>query len=495
MTIIPQSLLQLLWRWIAGVAALVSTVVQAQQPPPGSSPAEEARYWLARTSLPQAATNHTVPTPKGEILSRGTNLLGQHIQISGEVPVPKYSFDVTDKPQVLRHHKTYTSALFPVTYDLGGVPVTDTNGIILAPRLPTQVADQASRLAFSSLRYIAGFKDTHFTPECTVLATHGAAFVASRAFAFNFARIHNAANDPQLLNFGPFRSPEALAAVARGNISWGASVSTRYFGDVDHLQHVYSLRRTFGLASSHGAYDANCLYLGPDRSEPDTFTDGIMLSMRGYVQVGSAPGSVFGYIPGIGFDPGAQNKNQLFRVFSTANYPGFNERIESRMTFNVLPNGIFYFGLPACWGGDSLHPDPAKNRIDLRFEYRSSVNAPWRIYSTFVHQFEPQTPAEKLPEAAIAGVSLSEEGQLNIDVVAPPGKDSRVLLKAKSDLNTPWYKVLEFQPNLVVSRLQIPLSVLQPGTAFFDAEITQYRTTEAEVARAAGVPPERITKP
>jgi hypothetical protein len=500
MTITRQGLTRFVWRWIAGVVALVSTAQARQLPPPGTSPAEEARYWLARTSLPQAATNHTVPTPKGEILSRGTNPLGMHIQISGEAPVPKYSFDVTDKAQVLRHHQTYTAALFPLSYDLGGVPVTDTNGIILAPRSPTQVADQASQLAFSSLRYLAGFKDTHFTPECTVLATHGSAFVASRAFAFNFARIHNAANDPQLLNFGPFRSPEALAAVARGNISWGASVSRRYFGDVAHLQHVYSLRRTFGLASSHGAYDANCLYMGPDRPEPDKLTDNITLSMRGYVQLGSTPlGQVFGYFEDLPIYPqmlGATSYD-FFNIFMDAasNLAGaVNGRRERRVVYSFLPNGGFYFATPVGFA-TQVFEDSNKNRVNLRFEYRKSINDPWKTYNTFIEIFDAQTPTEKLPEAAIAGVSLSEEEQLTIDVVAPPGKGSRVLLKAKSELNTPWYKVLEFQPNLVVSRLQVPLSVLQPGTAFFDAEITQYRATEAEVARAAGIPPERIAKP
>jgi hypothetical protein len=455
-----------------------------------------AKEWLRRTSLPAAALNPTVPTPPGKIVRRGSSPLAASLEVTSEAPIPRFTFDIFDRDAVAQFHRTYRAAFYPVTWDfLGAVPIVNSNGVILAPTLPTQAADQAAQIAFKAFRYRAGFRDTHIDPAASIKALHAATFVVSRVEgAFDWPRIHNARNDPQVLSFGPFRTPEALDGVSRGNLGWGLIIDGAYWSDIAHDKFVYGLRRTFGLASSHGRYLAKCLYLGPDRAEPDELTDGFMLSKRGYVQVGSAPPTgLWAFIPGIEFAPDGENMNQLLRIY--LDYPVSAGRKESRTTFEISTTQLIHTGLPPGFGeAISLNKDPAKNRVNLRFEYRNSIGAPWKTNRTFVEYFAPQTAAEKIPQAAVAWVSRAGD-QLNIDVVAPPGLDSRVQLKAKAGLNEPWQEVAVFQPNLVVSRLAVPVSALPTGACFLAAEIVQYRLSEAEAARAAGIPEHQITQP
>jgi hypothetical protein len=420
--------------------------------------------------------------------------------VTSEAPIPRFTFNIFDREAVAQFHRTYTAAFYPVTYDfLGAVPIVNSNGVILAPTLPTQAADQAAQIAFKSFRYRAGFRDTHIDPASSIKALHAATFVESRDRMFDWPRVHNARNDPEVLNYGPFRTPEALDGVSRGNLGYGVSISLAYWGDYEHTKFVYDLRRTFGLGSSHGSMVARCLYMGPERAEPDEFTDGIMLSMRGFVQLFSAPFTVvFGYFKDLPLSPqmGGGTAYDVFNIYMDAHSStpnAINGRRERRVVYTIQPSGAFYFSAPVGFG-TRVSSDTNQNFIKLRFEHRRAMTDPWKTNTTFIQIFEPQTPAEKIPQAAVAAVNRAGD-QLNIDVVAPPGPDSRVQLKAKAGLNEPWQEVAVFQPNLVVSRLAVPVSALPTGACFLAAEIVQYRLSEAEAARAAGIPEHQITQP
>lgn len=488
---------------IFGITALVCAMQAQQAPPPGSPIEEVARYWLERTSLPQALANPYEITPPGTVVSRGSSPLAQSMQLTTEMVVPDLPLDVFSRDSVIKFNRMLMAVLPVDPNRLGGMPVTDATGKILAATPQTQAGALSIMLSISAWRQRAGL-NTLFDDASNVYALHGATAAAARYPFLSFAAMHTDRNPAYYL------TPEAALGLGGGLLAGYAPIGLRpTFNDGAHLRWIYDVSpyAMFGGATAGGL--TQCIYIGGRATSPtEMIKNGTyFLSAEGFAQDGTVELSgLYGYIKGMQFSPGGDNKNQLLKIYSTARYPGLSERMEYRQYLDLDPaTGIFSFPLPTGFGADyttigSKTPE-LDLQVDLRIEYRETLTSPWKTINTKVIATKPLTPEERLPHAEILGTSRSygadglPNGRVKLVIAGKPGSELRIEGASQPyAMNDEWSEVLTFNAGKPVTVVEMSESAMPEGAQFLRVVTAKYHHSDAANARAAGISEDRILK-
>jgi hypothetical protein len=486
-----------------GITALLCSAAAQQVPAPGSPIEEVARYWLGRTSLPQALANPYEITPPGMVVSRGSSPLAQSMQLTTEMVVPNLPLDVFNRDSVIKFNRMMMAVLPIDGNAIGGIPVTDASGKIVAATPQTQAGALSIMLSISAWRQRAGL-NTLFDDASNIYALHGATAVAARYPYLSFSAMHTDRNPAYYL------TPEAAIGLGGGLLAGGAPIGLRpTFNDGAHLRPIYNVSpfAVFGGATAGGL--AQCIYIGGQAKTPtEMIKNGkYFLSAEGFAQDGTVElGGLYGYIKGMQFSPSGDNINQLLKIYTTARYPGFSERMEYRRYLDLDPaTGIFSFPLPTGFGADYTtigSKTPALDlQVDLRIEYRETLASPWKSIVTKVIATKPLTAEERLPHAEILGMSRSNgadglpDGRVKIVIVGKPGSELRIEGVAAQDASDgPWSEVLTFNPNKPVTVVEMSENALPEGAQFLRVVTAIYHPSDAANARAAGISEDRILK-
>ncbi len=450
---------------------------------------DTVRYWRDRTSLPKALEHPYATNQPGQIVSRGNGQLAASAVLTTETVVPKFRFDPTNRASVLKFNRMIQSVL-PIVYPIGGMPIFDSNGKIVAATSQTQAGAQAIALSLSAWRLRAGL-NTVFDVTANIYALHGATAAAARYPMMSYAAMHTDRNPAYYL------TREAAIGLGGGLLAGGVPIGTRpTFNDGAHVRPLYNFDpyAIFGGATAAGG--AQCIFIGRRAATPNPMliNDSYFLSLQGYVQEGTGFWSGYGHIEGLQFSPSGDNMNQLLKIYVKASFPGITGRRESRLPFEVFPaSGMFSYGTPTGYGADYS----VDRRLDFRFEYRKTLNSPWQILTTFVEAFKAETAEEMLPLAEVVGVRLSSPnsagpGVLKLDVIGPPG--SHIIVEEALAPEGPWKECFTYSAETIVTTIGLEHSHIEV-TAYFRAQIAKYRPSEAEIARAAGLPESRIISP
>jgi hypothetical protein len=488
---------------VFGITALLCSAAAQQVPPPGSPIEEVARYWLERTSLPQALANPYEITPPGTVVSRGSSPLAQSMQLTTEMVVPDLPLDVFSRDSVIKFNRMLMAVLPVDANRIGGMPVTDATGKIRAAKPQSQAGALSIMLSISAWRQRAGL-NTLFDDASNVYALHGATAVAARASVMNIQAMHTDRNPAYYL------TPEAAIGLGGGLLAGYAPIGQRpTFNDGAHLRPIYNVSpyAVFGGATAGGL--AQCIYIGGQAKTPtEMIKNGkYFLSAEGFAQQGTVElGGLYGYIKGMQFSPSGDNKNLLLKIYATASYPGFADRMEYRQAVNLdTATGIFSFPLPTGFGADytiegSKTPE-LDLQVDLRIEYRETLASPWKSIVTKVIATKPLTAEERLPHADILGMSRSNgadglpDGRVKLVIVGKPGSELRIEgVAAQDSSDGPWSEVLTFNPNKPVTVVEMSENALPDGAQFLRVVTAKYHPSDAANARAAGISEDRILK-